>query len=97
MGIVEGSCGYRARGVSIRGKIRFIEKRGIQDEGDRYVAKYSSDPRQAYPEVKLQGRDLVRVVGIVPPLPHWGPVPGENSFYRAPVGKWAQETCPGCP
>ena len=21
----------------------------------------------------------------------------ENSFYRAPAGKWAQETCVGCP
>ena len=31
----------------------------------RHVAKRSSDPRQAYPEVKLQRRDLVRVVGIV--------------------------------
>ena len=34
------------------GKIRFIEKRGVQDEGGRQVAKQSS-------EVKLQGRDLV--------------------------------------
>ena len=41
------------------GKIRFIEKRGVQDEGGRQVAKHSSDLRQAYPEVKLQGRDLV--------------------------------------
>ena len=30
-------------------------------------------------------------------LPHWGSVPTENSFYRAPVGKRAQETCAGCP
>ena len=41
------------------GKIRYIEKRGVQDEGGRQVAKHSSDHRQAYPEVKLQGRDLV--------------------------------------
>ena len=45
----------------------------------RHVAKCSSDPRQAYPEVKLQGReaypevklqgrDQVRVVGIVAPF-----------------------------
>ena len=27
------------------GKICFIEKRGVQDEGGRHVAKYSSDPR----------------------------------------------------
>ena len=124
MGIVEGSCGNRARGVSIRGKfvlssprgemgqgdvcrvplaavrhgrtrqtsesglcgdcrrglwvpgprgqysgkIRFIEKRGVEIEGCRQVAKHSSDLRQACPEVKLQGRDLVRVVGIVAPF-----------------------------
>ena len=79
------------------GKIRFIEKRGVQDERGRHVAKYSSDSRQAYSEVKLQGRDLVRVVGFVAPLPKWGLVPGENSFYRATLGKWAQETCVGCP
>ena len=29
------------------------------------MAKRSSDPRVAYPEVKVQVRDLVRVVGIV--------------------------------
>ena len=33
--------------------------------GGRYVAKRSSEPRRVYPEVKFQGRDLVRVVGIV--------------------------------
>ena len=32
------------------------------------MAKRSSDPRQAYPDVKLQGRDLVLVVGIVTPF-----------------------------
>ena len=34
----------------------------MQEEG---LAKNSSDPRQAYPEVKLQGHDLVRAVDIV--------------------------------
>ena len=29
------------------------------------MAKRSSDPRVVYPEVKVQVRDLVRVVGIV--------------------------------
>ena len=51
------------------GKIRFIEKRGVQDEGGRHVAKYSSDPRQAYPEVKPQRRDLM---GIVAPFAQMG-------------------------
>ena len=50
------------------GKIRFIEKRGVQDERGRHVAKSSSDPRKAYPEVKLQGRELVQVVGFVAPF-----------------------------
>ena len=54
MGIVEGSCGYRSRGVSISGKIRFIEKPGVQDEGDCHLTQRSSDPRVAYPEVKVQ-------------------------------------------
>ena len=54
------------------GKIRFIEKYGVQDEWGRHVANYSSDPRQAYPEVNLQGRDLVRVVGIVAPFAPMG-------------------------
>ena len=63
MGIVEGSCGYRGQ---YSGKIRFIEKPGVQDEGGgRHVAKHSSNPRVAFPEVNVQVRDLVRVVGIV--------------------------------
>ena len=35
------------------------------------MAKRSSDQRVAYPEVKIQVRDLVLVVGL-PPLPHEG-------------------------
>ena len=76
------------------GENLFYLKLGIQDEGDRHVTKRSSDPRVGYPEVKVQVRDLVRVVGIVAALPHgmWaGSVPGEKSFYRAPGAKWAQE------
>ena len=67
-----GPCGYCRRVLYVpgprgqhSGKIRFIEKPGIQDEGGRHVAKRSSDPRVAYPEVSVQVRDLVRVVGIV--------------------------------
>ena len=83
VGIVEGSCGYRGQ---YSGKIRFIEKRGVQDEGSRQVAKRNCDPRQAYPEVKPQGRNLVRVVGIVAHFAPLGPVARENSFYRANRG-----------
>ena len=35
--------------------------------GGRHVAKRSSDSRVAYPEVNVQVRDLLRVVGIVAP------------------------------
>ena len=79
------------------GKICFINKAGVQDYGSRHVAKSSSDPRVAYPEIKLQVRDLVRVVGIVAPFSPRGSVFGKNSFYRTPWGKWTQETCAGCP
>ena len=34
---------------------------------------------------------------FLPPLPRGGSVFGEDSFYRAPAGRWAQETCAGCP
>ena len=62
MAIIEVSCGYWARGVSIRGT--FVLSRNIGYKmGGRHVAKRSSDPRLA--EVKLQGRDLVRIVGFI--------------------------------
>ena len=44
------------------------EKPGVQDYGGRHVAKRSSDSRVAYPEVKVQVRDLVRVVVLLLPL-----------------------------
>ena len=67
MGIVEGSCGYRVRGVSIEEKSFYRETRGPR-RGGCHVAKCSSDPRVAYPEVNVQVRDLVRVMGIVAPF-----------------------------
>ena len=75
--------------VSIRFKV--IEKPGVQEKGGRHETKRSCDPRVAYPEVKVQVRDLVRVVGIIDPLPHGESVFGGNSIYRAPGCKWAQE------
>ena len=36
------------------------------------MAKHSFLTRVAYPEVKFQVRDLVRVMGIIDPLPNWG-------------------------
>ena len=54
--------------VSVFGENSFYrETRGTR-RGGRHVAKHSSDPRVAYPEVNAQVRDLVRVVGIVAPF-----------------------------
>ena len=75
MGIVEGSCGYWARGVSIRGKFVLSSNPGTR-LGDRH-ASHSSDPRVANPEVKIQVRDLVRVVEIVAPFAPQGYIRGK--------------------
>ena len=55
VGIAEGSCGYLARGVSIR--VKFDLSRNL--------------------EVKLQVRDLVRVLGIIALFAPLGTVPGK--------------------
>ena len=94
VGIVEGSYVYLARGVSIRGKFVLSRNPEYKTRG-RHVAKRSSDPRVAYPEVKVQVQDELWV--LLPPLSHGESIFGENSFYRAPGGKWAQETCAGAP
>ena len=51
VGIVERSCGYRARGVSFRGKFVLSRHVANKTKWGRHVAKRSSDARQAYPEV----------------------------------------------
>ena len=73
------------------GKIRFIEKRWVHDEGGRQVAKHSSDPRQAYPEVELQRRDLVRVVGIVAPFAPLGVGTRGKFVLSSPRGEMGPE------
>ena len=61
------------------------------------MAKRSSDPRVAYPEVTIQVQDLMQVGGITDLLPNVGTILGENSIYLDAGCKWAQETCAGCP
>ena len=75
---------------SVFGENRFIEKRRVQVEAGRQVAKHSSDPRQAYPEVKLQGRDLVRVVGIVAPFAPLGAGTRGKFVLSSPRGEVGQ-------
>ena len=77
------NCGYCYPlcpfGDQYSGKICFIEKPGVQDEGCRHVVL---TPQVAYLEVKVQVRDLVRVVGIATPFAPRGSIFGENLFYR---------------
>ena len=64
-----GGGGVWGRGVLLL-QYKFVLSRnlGYTTTGDRQVAKRSSDPRVASPEVKVQVRDLVRVVDIVAPF-----------------------------
>ena len=95
-----GDCRWVLRVPGPRGqyseKIRFIEARGVQDEGGRHDAKRGCDPRQAYPELKLQGRDLVRVVDIVAHFAPLGAGSQGKFVLSSPRGEWTQETCAGC-
>ena len=77
-------------GGSIFGENSFYREPGVQDEGGRHVVKGSSDPRVAHPEVKVQVRDLVRVVDIIVSLPRGASVFGENSF-SSPRGQMGTE------
>ena len=64
--------------VSIRGKFVLSRNPEYKTRGGHHVAKRSSDPRVAYPEVKVQVRDLVRVLGTR------GSVFRGNASYRTP-------------
>ena len=44
----------------------------IQEEGGRHVVKWRSGPQVAHREVKVQVRDLVRVVGNFAPFSRVG-------------------------
>ena len=65
MGSVEGSWVSGPRG-QYSGKIRLSRNPGYKTRGGgRHVAKHSFNFRVVYPEVNVQVRDLVQVVGIV--------------------------------
>ena len=73
--------------ATVFGENSFYRKTWGTRRGSRHVAKCSSDHRQAYPEVKLQGRDLVRFVGIVAPFaPLEGRYPEKNRFIESQGG-----------
>ena len=58
---------------SVFGENSFLSSNpGYKIKAGRHVAKRCSDPRVAYSEMKVQVRDLMRVVGNVAPFaPRW--------------------------
>ena len=79
MGIVERS---RVKGPlgSVFGENKFYRETQGTRLGGRLVAKRSSDPRVAYPKVKVHIRDLVRGLGIVALFAPRGSVFGKIYF-----------------
>ena len=64
----------------------YRETRGRR-RGGRHVVKRSSDPRVAHPDVKVQVRDLVRVVGIVATFAAMGANTRRKFVLSSPRGK----------
>ena len=79
------------------GKIRLSRNLRYQTRG-RHMVKRSSDHRSgSLTRSQTSGTGPSASCGYCCHLsPHREPVPGENSFHRAPGRKWAQETCAGC-
>ena len=80
-------------GVGNRGKFVLSSPRGEIGTGDLCRVPLAAVRHgRAYINIILIGLWV-----LLPPLPDWGSVPGDNSFYQAPGGKWAKVTCAGCP
>ena len=74
-------------GGSVFGEISFYRETRGRRRGGRHVVKRSSDPRVAHPDVKVQVRDLVRVVGIVAPIAPMGASTRGKFVLSSPRGK----------
>ena len=85
MGIVEDPVGTGPVG-SVFGENSFYRVTRVTRLRGRHVAKRSCDPRVAYIEVKVQVRDLVRVVGIVALFAPWGVSTPEKFVLSSPRG-----------
>ena len=66
---------------SVFGQNSFYRETRGTIRGRRHVAKCSSDPRVAYPEVNVLVRDLVRVVGIVSFAPRGFSIRGKSVLW----------------
>ena len=70
-----GPCGYCRRLLWVAGprgqysgKIRFIEKPGVQDERGLHVAKHSSDAPSSLPRIQCSGTGPSVSCGVVAPF-----------------------------
>ena len=82
VGIVEGSCGYRARGVSIRGKFVLSRNLGYKMKG-RHVPAAVHHGRARQSSWTGRCRDCRRVLWVACPM---GLVFGDNLCYRETWG-----------
>ena len=78
-------------GGSVFGDDSFYRETRGRRRGVRHVVKRSSDSR-AHPDVKVQVRDLVWVVGIVAPFSPMGASTRGKFVLSSPRGKTAHET-----
>ena len=80
-GVCVGGGGVAGGGVLLlQDKFVLSRNLGYKTRGDRQVAKRSSDPRVAYPEVKVQVRDLVHCGYCCPRYPTRCGYPGKIRF-----------------
>ena len=95
--IVKRSCGYRARGVSVRGIFVLSRNLGYKIRGVAMWLNVVLIPG-SLPRTQSSGTGSSSSCGYCCAIyPTGGRYPGGESFYRAPGGKWAQKTCAGCP
>ena len=78
--LLRGVCGGWGEGgwgwvLLLQDKFILSRNLGYNTRRDRQVAKSSSDPRVAYPEVKVQVRDLVH-------CGYWYGYPGKIRFFE---------------
>ena len=95
VGIGERSCGYQASRVSIREK--FVLSRNLEYK-TRVVAMFLNvvrTPGKPTPKSNLRDGTQCKFCVLLHALSDWGPVPGENSFYRAPRENGHMRRVPG--
>ena len=94
--LVEESCEYRARGVSIWVKFILSRNLGYKTKGIAMwlIAVLTPD---SLPRSQSSGTGHSVLWVLLPPLPNGGRYSGNIRSIEPHGGTWAQETCVGCP